>query len=226
MKVSVAQTIPPPPFLQQTDKYHMSFWPAGDIKEELGAVNAALSGVPASLVFHQNLDFKLEGNRVPEQYEIKVATNAQINEVYEQVLAYNRVDQDKVTLIRGQRHCDRGDRPELDLPKDKTLYTYIPQLVRDKESERKAKEDPSMMENLFSGVHKPWYCFSQSCVSFVFNLVEMADHVNDGVCFRSQRHWDDPSDTSADFRVPMLADSIVKKYWMTSEKRKEACCLM
>ena len=154
---------------------------------------------------------------MPEQYDIKVATDAQVNEVYEQVLAYNRVDPDKVTLIRGQRLCDRREKPDMDLPKDKTLYTYIPELVRDKESERKAKEDPSMMENLFSGVHKPWYCFSQSCVSFVFNLVEMADHVNDGVCYRTQRR--------VELRVPTLADSIVKEFWMSSERRKN-CTLL
>ncbi len=209
----------------------MSFWPAGDIKEELGVIGAMFGGVPASLNFHHNLDYVLEGNREPEQYQIRIATDEDVNFVYERLLEHNGVRPQDVTLERGQELCARREKPEMDLPVEAgTRYCYMPELVTDKIVERswydaEAKEKLSLGDKLF-GAARPFFHFPQSCVSFCFNLIELADRINEEVCFKGQRHHSDPSDRSSDYRVPWFADDIVKKFYMTSEQRTASCALM
>jgi hypothetical protein len=108
----------------QTDKYYISFWPDGDVKDsELGA---SLIRVPASLVFHPELDRFYEGIRLPTgRYEIVGATDEAINLVYEEFLHYNGINPANVTLEAAEKLFEKGDvEPEVSV--SKTKYAVVP----------------------------------------------------------------------------------------------------
>ena len=88
----------------QTDKYHISFWPDGDVKNDLGVARAVGKGVPGSLhFFHHELDRYYEGDRLPTGiYQISYVTDKAINEIYEEFLEYNGIDPADVTLEAGE----------------------------------------------------------------------------------------------------------------------------
>jgi hypothetical protein len=63
----------------QMDKYHISFWPDGDLEELLGS-KPIHNRVPGCLVFHQELDRSNEGNRLPTGiYKISKVSDEAIN---------------------------------------------------------------------------------------------------------------------------------------------------
>lgn len=106
----------------QTQKYHMSFWPDGDVKQDLGVLETFVKGVQSSLVFHQNLDYFLEVNENPEIIRIDSLVNEKkLNELYEEMLNYNNITPDTVTLEKGEKITRKELRPEISL--EKSLYS-------------------------------------------------------------------------------------------------------
>ncbi len=233
----------------------MSFWPSGTIgklEEDLSAVRAATLGVPASLHFHQDLDYTCEGERLPAMYDLEVASDCSLNRVYERLLEHNGVHPGDVTLARGEELCRRGENPEVELAR--TGYTYLPRLIVSKRTEKKAMERqpsdslllegktilPSIVYLLhcvffyycedihvishsvvippslpFSGLlslfgPKPFFHYNQSCISFCFNLIELADDVNPGVSANF--------DKADDYRVDWF-EKIVREKYLTKKKR-------
>ncbi len=235
----------------------MSFWPSGTIgklEEDLSAVRAATLGVPASLHFHQDLDYTCEGERLPAMYDLEVASDRSLNRVYEHLLEHNGVHPGDVTLARGEELCRHGENPEVELAR--TGYTYLPRLIDSKRTEKKAMErqpsDSLLLEGKtilpsiayllhcvfffiivrtfmsfrtvwsylppslpFSGLlslfgPKPFFHYNQSCISFCFNLIELADDVNPGVSANFGK--------ADDYRVDWF-EKIVREKYLTKKKR-------
>ena len=125
----------------QTDKYYISFWPDGDVKNDLGVARAvAGKGVPASLVFHPELDRFYEGIRLPTgRYEIVGATDEAINLVYEEFLHYNGIDPEDVTLQASEQLIEKSEKPEVSLPETKynavqVVVHTLPNTLKDSSS--------------------------------------------------------------------------------------------
>jgi hypothetical protein len=146
----------------RTDKYHISFWPDGDVKEDLGVVKTAVVGVDASLNFHLELDRYYEGKRRPTgEYEIVNVTDEAINGIHEEFLRYNKIDPADVTLEAAEEVIDNGGRPEMSV--SRTPYTFI------------AAVEKTTMFDAVRPSNSPFYHLKQSCVSFCFNLINKAD---------------------------------------------------
>ena len=215
----------------QTSKYHMSFWPDGSIgkifktRDRNYTALEALDGIPACIVFHQDYDYILEGRRpATNQYNIVNATDEDINSVYEEFLHYNGINPKTVTLERAEELIEQSQDPtNCEVSLAKTKYSYVADLVRDK---RKKK---SAWQTFLHGANYPFYHEKQSCVSFCFNIIEMADP-NPAVCYTSPRHHDEAytGDTSRayDHRVPWFENDIVKKYWLPGCKRSNNECII
>jgi hypothetical protein len=149
----------------QTNKYHISFWPDGDVKNELGVVSTALVGVEGCLIFHPELDRFYEGNRLPTAtHHIVNATDEAINGIHEEFLRFNRIVPEDVTLEAAEVLLDEYIQPERSVPI--TRYTFIAAVER---------------QTFFDAIHRnggarvPFYHRKQSCVSFCFNIINAAD---------------------------------------------------
>ena len=105
-----------------TDTYHMSLWPDGDVKEDLGVVEAFKDGVKGKIVIHHNLDRYFEDRRDPIQISLKEFSSQRLNRTYERFLAYNNIAPETATLEAGQIMIDDKTRPEIKLKK--SLYSY------------------------------------------------------------------------------------------------------
>lgn len=198
----------------QTDKYHMSFWPDGDVKSDLGVFDALGGGVNASLVFHQDLDYSLEGKRDPNQHRIANVTDNEVNRVYERLLAYNDIDPASVTLNKAEEIIQQRDRPEISL--SKTQYTYLARFIKSK------NEHKNFLEALSQGYNGPFYHHPQSCVSFCFNLVEMADP-HPEVCWFPINTF---IPSGIDYHVDWFETEIVTKYWLPGCQRDNSKCVV
>lgn len=131
----------------QTGIYHMSLWPDGDVKNDYGTVNTYMNGITGSLVYHHNLDYLLEGKREPKRYPLENISTSSINAAYEEMLNYNDITPDRVTLEEGGKKCEERKRPEITL--SNTRYT-------------------------FKGVNyeeEEFYKFPQSCTSFSLSIL-------------------------------------------------------
>jgi hypothetical protein len=193
----------------KTDKYYISFWPTKCLKD--GAIVKYvdgiefLLGVRGSVVLNQKIDRENEGDCDPNvEYNISESvSNEDINSTFEEFLHYNGMKPKYTTLDHVQRtgllQCSVG----------KTQYSFSAQLVTGKEE----------VESL------PFYHKQQSCVSLVFNLIQVA---------WLKHHPDSPipiavpgevkvlvSEGSKEFvyRVPWFEEEIVKPYLITAGDR-------
>ncbi|XP_059352074.1 uncharacterized protein LOC130695570 isoform X2 [Daphnia carinata] len=141
----------------QTNKYYMSFWPQKSSRKKSDIEK--LLGAPACIIFHPDFDCKEEGNRFPDhKLPVTIATCSDMDRLYERFLAYNGIDKEEVNLNKG---CNIRNRDELanrrieeDL--DKTRYTFLPKLCYKNE--------------------EPFYRSGQSCVSFVYHMIEWSKY--------------------------------------------------
>ncbi len=104
----------------------MSLWPNGDVKEDFGWLKT-LGGVPGCLVLHHDYDRYLEGRRDPKQYEVDYVSPKKVNTVYEEILNYNDITPDRVTLDSVEETTKRWllngkEPPEISL--SKTPYSF------------------------------------------------------------------------------------------------------
>jgi hypothetical protein len=143
----------------QTDKYHMSFWP-----KQMKYLKLVVSGgVTAELVYHNLEDKERETDRIPNMYDIKNTTDAQINRVYEDFLEYNGVDCESVTLERGKEM--HNSKKDACIPLSKTKYNFRTHLSRRKPGDKV----------LWLFEQDMYYTWPLNCVSFVYHMIEYAD---------------------------------------------------
>lgn len=105
----------------QTNRYHMSLWPDGDVKADYGSLRTFTFGIPGSLVFHHDRDYALENKREPVIIELTNFSNRRLNETYECFLHYNDITPDRVTIDRGNDLVLRRELPEITLKR--SLYS-------------------------------------------------------------------------------------------------------
>ncbi|XP_046454119.1 uncharacterized protein LOC124201910 [Daphnia pulex] len=170
-----------------TNEYYVSFWPANCLEKDgkltsktiFDGIEFAIEVHKGCLVFHQDLDKEYEGDvdnkpRDPDcEHEIDAAkvSNEDLNAEIEEFLRYNEIDPEDVTLAKGEEKYQKykqlsalltpeeAERIE-DLPVKslaKTKYSIVTELVS-------SKDDDSAS----------FYNSHQSCVSFAFNLIQMA----------------------------------------------------
>jgi hypothetical protein len=161
----------------QTNTYHMSLWPDGDCKENFGYSETLLAGVKGSLIFHHQRDYELEGKREPLQYNIEYCSMKEVNELYEEMLGYNDITPDKVTLDRGNELITQSEHPDISLKKSQYSYSgmYLKGrcfIFQDNNFIGK------LLNNIYyNGMRRPYepirdfYKYKQSCTTFCMNLL-------------------------------------------------------
>ena len=162
----------------KTDKYYVSIWPARylKVKRLFRWVDAVtfMGGVKGSLVLNINVDREREGDRDSSvEYDISEAvTNEDLNPIIEEFLLYNEINLENVTLERGE---------ELFLKRQEYEKLSPKQAEKVKEPEQPEtsllKTKYSISAELLSGKKKeaePFYHKQQSCVSLIFNLIQLA----------------------------------------------------
>ena len=211
----------------QTKKYHISFWPDGDVKRDLGVLQTLTVGVKASLVLSQHRDFHLEGNRVPRQYNIVIATDEAIDRVYEDFLRYNNIEPEEVTVAAAEKMIEQNVLPEVTLPN--TKYSFCAEIILN----RRGK---NVSWNLFLETYVPFYHTQQSCVSFCYNVINVADvrtRTFRGICNEIPMRTFNPFNP---FKLTLIDDrdlytvgfleKHVKKFWLKKrENENEGCCI-
>ena len=105
----------------------MSLWPDGDLKQDHAYITSHLVGVSGSLVFHHDLDKFYEHEKIPSIYSIDWTDDSsslmkKIDENYENMLNYNDITPDRVTLSAAEELIDQKKRPEISL--NKTRYSF------------------------------------------------------------------------------------------------------
>ncbi|EFX79489.1 hypothetical protein DAPPUDRAFT_304419 [Daphnia pulex] len=194
----------------QTDKYHISFWPDGDVKQDYDLAMAAILGIPGALVFDQELDRSLEENQLPTaMYELYNSTDGAINRIHEEFLRYNGIDPEDVTLEAAEELVNEREKPKKSVRK--TRYTFVAD-IRGQLTPFDYMFPVSIFTHLImvGSPLPPWYHCKQSCVSFCYHMIENADPKPQGiegklVDFVTLQSFDN-------FTVPWL-ESHIKKHW-------------
>ena len=119
----------------QTRTYHMSLWPDGDVKRDFGTWNTLTNGCRGALNYHHHVDCILERGRKPKIYTLEGISEYKVNSAYEEMLHYNDITPDTVTLEAAQEKLNKGVSlygsvelgskysPEITLKR--SLYTYL-----------------------------------------------------------------------------------------------------
>ncbi len=172
-----------------TNEYYVSLWPARCLEKDgkkirviSDAADFVLEGRKGCLVFNQDLDKENEGDDKNKycdpdyEHEIDEAkvSNEDLNAVIEEFLRYNGIDPEDVTLAKGEEKYREYKQLEASLPPEEA------KLIKDDQKPVKslAETKYSIMAELVSRKRDddsaPFYKSQQSCVSFAFNLVQMA----------------------------------------------------
>jgi hypothetical protein len=155
----------------------MSLWPDVEGKENFGLSLSCLFGVKGSLVFHHHHDFELEGRTEPLQYKIEYCKMKKVDELYEEMLDYNEITPDKVTLDRGNELITQNNYPEISLKKSQYSYSgmYLKGscfMFQDNHFFGRL-----LNEIYYNDLHRPhepirdFYKHKQSCTTFCMNLL-------------------------------------------------------
>ena len=161
----------------KTDKYYISFWPArylndGKPLSRWMDIVRFMNGVEGSLVLNINVDREREGDCDPVEYDIDVAvTNEDLNPIIEEFLLHNEINPENVTLKRGEELFLKRQEYE-NLSPEEAENVIEPQ----QPETSLLKTQYSFSAELFSGkeVAEPFYHKQQSCVSLIFNLLQVA----------------------------------------------------
>ena len=181
----------------QTNTYHMSLWPDGDCKEDFGYAQTLVAGVDGSLVFHHQWDYQLEGKREPLQYNIDYCSMKEVEELYEEMLDFNDITHDKVTLDSGNEIITQNKTPEISLKK--SAYSFEGKYLKPKSLINYYEFEPI----------RDFYKHKQSCTTFCMNLL-----LNSGA-FDPKSHFIDlisSADGNGIFRVQHFKTIIEKKF--------------
>jgi hypothetical protein len=164
----------------QTDKYHISFWPDGDVKQDYNVAMAAIPGIPGALVFHHELDRSLEENQLPTaMYELYNSTDGAINRIHEEFLRYNGIDPEDVTLEAAEELVNEREKPRKSVRK--TRYTFVADIRGQLTPFDVLPVPPVITGDALSPFKPPWYYCKQSCVSFCYHMIENADPKPQGI---------------------------------------------
>jgi hypothetical protein len=153
----------------QTNTYHMSLWPDGNCKEDFGYVQTFLLGVDGSLVYHHNYDCVLEGRREPLQYNIEFCSMKEVDELYEEMLDFNDITHDKVTLDSGNEKLERKEKPEISLNKSK--YSFKGVYLKEKDFTEISPITIFRNTSKYKEPIREFYKDKQSCTTFCMNLL-------------------------------------------------------
>lgn len=174
-----------------TNAYYVSFWPARCLIKDgkhIGSISDAAVFVldvhKGRLVFNQdfekideddpNKEYEDDCDLIEYQIDAAKVSNEDLNAEIEKFLRYNGIDPEDVTLARGEEKYREFKQLAASLPQEeakrieddrkpvksltKTKYSIVTELV----SSSKDNDSAS------------FYNSQQSCVSFAFNLVQMA----------------------------------------------------
>jgi hypothetical protein len=147
----------------------MSLWPDGDCKKDYGYLKTFFAGVDASIVFHHNYDYYLEGKRDPLRFEIDYCSMKNINELYEEMLDYNDITYDNVTLERGDDIILQNKRPEMSLKR--SLYSFEGPYLKGFSPYNKSSIQSTADLFLIKEPVRDFYKYKQSCTTFCMNLL-------------------------------------------------------
>lgn len=144
----------------QTNKYYMSFWPQGQKNGKKGNIEK-FCGAPACIIFHPDFDCHEEGERFPNhKLPVPIAQCSDMDRLYERFLAYNGIDKEEVNLENGceirNRNPEELENTRIEKNLGETRYTFVPKLQYKNE--------------------EPFYSKGQSCVSFVYHMIEWSKY--------------------------------------------------
>lgn len=182
----------------QTNQHHVSLWPnLGESDEKALRFNAMhwdLSrhwDVRACLVIHPDRDYSEEGC-LPQIYDISdYVSDAQVNLQIESYLRYNGIDPALVTLQAAREILLNQGVEYCHIRVERTPYSFL------------SKPMTGQGDKMF------WYDQSQSCVSFVINIIEMARPVPI-VCYLEVNLFS----FGNDYSVPWFEEKILKPFWL------------
>lgn len=144
----------------QSKTYHMSFWPDGNVKD-IGVLEAHNRGMRGSLVCHHDIDVALEGQRKPTLYKLDKVSNFKIEQAYEEMLDYNNITPDNVTIEESENKLELYNEGKINTTPEystsRSLWTT---------------------SGLFHG-RKEYYKFAQSCTSFSLSILKRGDYKYD-----------------------------------------------
>lgn len=181
-----------------TDKYYVSFWTAQvlesddndsdeEIQEEskakrlkrkltdlLSAVGV-FKGHRGGLVLHQDLDKEYESEQDPVEYQIDATvTDEDVNSIYEDFLRFNGMDREDVTLARGEQLYKTRKEYEQLPPEEARLKVEEPEVPQKSLAKTGYSFSAELVTCKEEDYSVPFYHKQQSCVSFIFNLVQTA----------------------------------------------------
>lgn len=109
----------------QTQTYHMSLWP--DTPKKNGKFSEINEEVNGSLNFHHDYDCYLIENH-PIVISLDFVSSSKINSAYEEVLEYNDITPDNVTLTNGEKiwsHKEKCSAKEESCPTKQKHYPEV-----------------------------------------------------------------------------------------------------
>ena len=162
----------------QTETYHMSLWPDTPKKNSSFDINEEVNGC---LHFHHDYDAfniydkdEIKSSLPPVQINLNFISSSKINSAYEDMLAYNDITPDNVTLTNGEKiwghriKCTKTHKEDRS-PKEEEQFCPTKQKHVPKVSLRKSKWCFS------SNFHKDdFYKYPQSCTGFCLGLLNLA----------------------------------------------------
>ena len=220
-----------------TNLFYISLWPF----DRKNFAQISKLSVVGCLHFDEKEDIKKEGYRQPNRYEIVNVTNEQINCQYVKFLECNGINPEEVSLAAAEKKTDECRR-EL----TRTRYSFVGNVIVEKRKERSYSDllfcikrclTPGWGNNTFcfdcknrsERVECLFYHKPQSCVSFCFNLIEMADP-KPLVCLVEARKKTRTISFAGllysflgmclEISVPNFEKHVVKKYWLKDCKRE------
>ena len=141
----------------QTRTYHISLWPEtrkSMFEDEYPRLfQSFIGGEKGVIHFHHEYDYLCEDHKEPSQYLLESISSRRIDELYEEILEYNNVTPDTVTLEAGAEKFRRTGKAEITLSKTKWALRT-------------------------EGTGRDFYKKAQSCVTCTANIVNIA---GDGV---------------------------------------------
>lgn len=189
----------------ETDKYYTSHWPEkfkttsqisihrvlvalGIRSVDGGWLQVLQPTVKANLVLNPRLDIEWEGEMPTNSYPLShYVSNEDLNVQIESYLRANSINPELVTKARIEESRIAVDYAKIGLLR--TEYTFRSEVIKSKESYE-------------------WYDKPQSCLSYCFNIVEMA-RPGPSVCNPGKELFN-----AVAFTVPWFEENVVRNIWM------------
>ncbi|XP_046461447.1 uncharacterized protein LOC124207856 [Daphnia pulex] len=166
----------------KTDRYYVGFRPTkgnlpggSQIKKRIPVSQIMEGNMKGCLALHQSIDRNCERGCDPIEYEIVIeeaSNNEDVNSVVEEFLRYNGINPEDVTIERVEELCKKRKEYKL-LPPEEAQNVEEPEIPI--KLLPKTEYSYNLIE-LMSGKTEDaesFYHRQQSCVSLVFNVIQM-----------------------------------------------------